>query len=144
MDGQVASSGAVPILPTLTDSEPEGVESSTLGALSMYSSATNNNSDEMIPEAFRDIYLVAINNEEEVEFVGLDQMFYAIFENDGSESQRNEMKEKIRIKCNEEFKTISLHIVLKSTAEIRATVRLKGTCNRFFDSSEDVWFVFFT
>lgn len=70
----------------------EGIESTL--ALSMYSSATNNNNNnEMIPEAFRDIYLVAMNNEEEVEFDGLDEMFYAVFENDGSETQRNEINE---------------------------------------------------
>lgn len=63
----------------------------------------NNNNDKIIPEASRDIYLVTIYNEAEVEFAGLDQMFHAILENDGSENQRNAVKN-------------SISLVLKKTA----------------------------
>ena len=58
-----------------------------------------NNNNQLIPEAYRDIYLVTINNEAVDEYASLDLVFQAIFENDGSEHQRNDIKEKIRRKC---------------------------------------------
>ena len=59
-------------LSTHTASVSAGDMASTSNfALSMYSSATNNhNHNIIVPEGSRDIYLVAINNEEEVEYVG--------------------------------------------------------------------------
>ena len=116
----------------------------TLTRLTMYlqhstcSSASNNNNISSISENIAaHIYLVSINNENEEEYSSFDEMFHTIFENDGSEIQRNAMKDVIRTKCNEEFKTISLHVCLKNRAEIIASVRLKGTASKFFDSSED-------
>jgi hypothetical protein len=142
MDSQAESSSDLPTpsMQTVSESAPAGSEGflneSNL-ALSMYSSASNNNNHHEIPDKFLDIYLVAINNGAEEEYAGRDLMFLAIFENDGSKHQRSDMNEKNRRKCNEEFKIISLHVVLKNKAVIRATVRLKGTCNLFFDDPED-------
>ena len=105
---------------------------------SMYSSASNNNNLSSIPKNIdTHIYLVSINNEKEEEYSNFEEMFHTLFENDGSEIQRNAMKDIIRTKCNEEFKTLSLHVCLKNGAEINASVRLKGTASMFFDSSED-------
>ena len=139
MEDNGPSSTVPPTLSTHTASVSAGDRASMSNlALSMYSSATNNpNNNLIVPVGSRDIYLVAINNEEEVEYAGIDDMFYAIFENDETLSQRTDMKEKIRTKCNEEFKTISLHVILKNNAEIRATVRSKGASNLVFYNSEE-------
>jgi hypothetical protein len=139
MEDHGPSSNVPHTLPTHTASVSGGDRASMSNlALSMYSSATNNNTNNLIvPVGSQDTYLVAINNEAEVEYAGIDDMFYAIFENDGTPSQRTDMKEKIRTKCNEEFKTISLHVILKNSAEIRATVRSKGASNLVFYNSED-------
>lgn len=68
------------------------------------SSASNNNNISSISENIAaHIYLVSINNENEEEYSSFDEMFHTIFENDGSEIQRNAMKDIIRTKCNEEF-----------------------------------------
>ena len=82
----------------------------TLTRLTMYlqhstcSSASNNNNISSISENIAaHIYLVSINNENEEEYSSFDEMFHTIFENDGSEIQRNAMKDVIRTKCNEEF-----------------------------------------
>ena len=113
-------------------------EPTSVLAHSIYSSASNNHNISMISENVSEhTYLVSINNGVEEEYSNFDEMFTTIFENDGSEIQRNAMKAIIRTKCNEEFKTISLHVCLKNRAEIKASVRLKGTANMFFDSSED-------
>ena len=66
------SSNVPPTLPTHTASVSGGDRASTSNlALSMYSSATNNNNNNLIvPVGSRDIYLVAINNEAEVEYAG--------------------------------------------------------------------------
>lgn len=113
-------------------------ESASNLAHSMYSSASNNNNYSSISEnVAAHIYLVSINNEKEEEYSNFEEMFHTIFENDGSEIQRSAMKDIIRTKCNEEFKTLSLHVCLKNRAEINASVRLKGTASMFFDSSED-------
>jgi hypothetical protein len=113
-------------------------ESASNLARSMYSSASNNNNLSSISEnVAAHIYLVSINHENEEEYSSFDEMFHTIFENDGSEIQRSAMKDIIRTKCNEEFKTLSLHVCLKNRAEIIASVRLKGTASKFFDSSED-------
>ena len=70
----------------------------------MYSSASNNNNLSSIPKNIDTyIYLVSINNEKEEEYSSFDDMFHTIFENDGSDIQRNAMKDIIRTKCNEEF-----------------------------------------
>jgi len=112
-------------------------ESASNLAHSMYSSASNNNNLSSIPKNTDTyIYLVSINNEKEEEYSNFEEMFHTIFENDGSEIQRNAMKKIICTKCNEEFKTISLHVCLKNRAEIHASVRLKGTASMFFDSSD--------
>ena len=110
-------------------------ESASNLAHSIYSSASNNNNISLISENVDTYtYLVSINSGIEEEYSNFDDMFHSIFENDGSEIQRNAMKDIIRTKCIEEFKTISLHVCLKNRAEIRASVRLKGTAGMFFDS----------
>ena len=79
-------------------------ESASNLARSMYSSASNNNNLSSISEnVAAHIYLVSINHENEEEYSSFDEMFHTIFENDGSEIQRNAMKDVIRTKCNEEF-----------------------------------------
>ena len=90
----------------------------------MYSSASDHHNISMISENVSEhTYLVSINNGIEEEYSNFDEMFTTIFENDGSDIQRNAMKAIIRTKCNEEFKTISLHVCLKNRAEIKASVR---------------------
>ena len=72
MEDQGPSSTVPPTLSTHTASVSAGDRASMSNlALSMYSSATNNpNNNLIVPEGSRHIYLVAINNEEEVEYAG--------------------------------------------------------------------------
>ena len=132
-----ASPRSYPSLYTSAQQVPKSSvdESASNLAHSIYSSASNNNNISLISENVDTYtYLVSINSGIEEEYSNFDDMFHSIFENDGSEIQRNAMKDIIRTKCIEEFKTISLHVCLKNRAEIRASVRLKGTAGMFFDS----------
>jgi hypothetical protein len=94
MDSQAESSSDLPTpsMQTVSESAPagsEGLLSESNLALSMYSSASNNNNNQEIPGKYLDIYLVAINNDAEEEYAGLDLMFLAIFENDRSERKNS-------------------------------------------------------